>query len=46
MDVFYASAAAVWMHSDAAGRIGRGLIASDIIQTLPDIMKSVADPDR
>lgn len=46
MEVFYAAAAAVWMHSDAAGRIGRGLIASDIIAVLPDVLKSVTETDR
>lgn len=46
MDGFHAAAAAVWMHSNAADRIGRGLIASDIIAALPDVLKSVADLDR
>lgn len=45
MDVFYAAAAAVWMHSEAALRIGHGLIASDIIKALPNVLKTAADPD-
>lgn len=37
MAPFEAAAAAIWLHGDAAARIGRGLIAED----LPDVMPEV-----
>jgi ADP-dependent NAD(P)H-hydrate dehydratase / NAD(P)H-hydrate epimerase len=34
MDPFTAAAAAVWLHGDAAGRIGPGLVADDLVEAL------------
>jgi ADP-dependent NAD(P)H-hydrate dehydratase / NAD(P)H-hydrate epimerase len=34
MDPFAAAAAAAWIHGDAAGRIGPGLISEDLVETL------------
>jgi hydroxyethylthiazole kinase-like uncharacterized protein yjeF len=38
---FSASAAAVWMHGDAARRLGRGLIAEDLPQVLPSVIRGL-----
>jgi len=38
MDAFWAASAAVWIHSEAAERIGPGLIASDITSIVPNIL--------
>ncbi len=38
MPVFEASCAAVWLHSRAAMKAGRGLIASDLLETLVDVL--------
>jgi NAD(P)H-hydrate epimerase len=35
MEPFEAAAAAVWLHGDAAGRVGPGLIAEDLVEVLP-----------
>src|SRR6266536_2813956 len=35
MPAFEAAAAAVWLHADAAHRIGPGLVAEDLIVTMP-----------
>jgi ADP-dependent NAD(P)H-hydrate dehydratase / NAD(P)H-hydrate epimerase len=35
MPTFPAAAAAVWLHADAAGRHGPGLVAEDVIEALP-----------
>lgn len=35
MPAFEAAAAAVWLHGDAARRFGAGLVAEDLIDTLP-----------
>ncbi|MBV9827591.1 MAG: NAD(P)H-hydrate dehydratase [Alphaproteobacteria bacterium] len=35
MPAFEAACAAVWMHADAAHRFGAGLVAEDLIETLP-----------
>ena len=35
MDPFEAASAAVWLHGDAAARFGAGLVAEDLIETLP-----------
>ena len=35
MDPFEAAAAAVWLHGDAATRFGAGLVAEDLVETLP-----------
>jgi NAD(P)H-hydrate epimerase len=35
MHAFEAAAAAVWLHADAGGRVGAGLVAEDVIEALP-----------
>jgi len=45
MDPFYAAAAAVWMHSEAADMIGRGLIASDIVGAIPSVLDRLFEGD-
>jgi NAD(P)H-hydrate epimerase len=35
MEPFQAAAAAVWLHGDAAGRVGPGLVADDLVEALP-----------
>lgn len=39
MDVFDAACAAVWIHGDAATRFGPGLVADDLIDTLPSVLR-------
>ncbi|MXO84422.1 NAD(P)H-hydrate dehydratase [Altererythrobacter aurantiacus] len=41
MPSFEASCAAVWMHGEAGRRIGPGLIAGDIVEGLPKILKDL-----
>lgn len=41
MPTFDAASAAVWLHADAAGRFGPGLIAEDITEGLPAALRSV-----
>ncbi len=38
MDAFPAAAAAVWMHGDAAGDFGTGLLAEDLPDLLPSVL--------
>ncbi len=38
MPAFEAAAAAVWIHGEAAMKIGRGLIASDLLEHLGDVL--------
>ncbi|MBI1211563.1 MAG: NAD(P)H-hydrate dehydratase [Alphaproteobacteria bacterium] len=38
---FSAAAAAVWMHGDAARRLGRGLIAEDLPEVLPGVLRGL-----
>lgn len=45
MDPFYACAGAVWIHGEAARRIGPGLIAEDLIAMIPHVMTDLA-PDH
>ncbi len=40
MDAWEASCAAVWLHGEAAQRLGRGLLAEDLPEVLPDILNS------
>ncbi|MEK9671653.1 MAG: NAD(P)H-hydrate dehydratase [Rhodospirillaceae bacterium] len=40
MAPFRAAAAAVWLHAEAANRIGRGLIAEDIPDALPGLYRA------
>ena len=39
MDAFDAACAAVWMHGDAATRFGPGLVADDLIDQLPRVLR-------
>ncbi|MDX2287852.1 MAG: NAD(P)H-hydrate dehydratase [Hyphomicrobiaceae bacterium] len=41
MPAFEASAAAVWMHGAAASRFGPGLIAEDLPDTLPGVLRDL-----
>ena len=38
-----AAAAAAWLHGDAAGRFGPGLIAEDIPEILPESLQALRD---
>ncbi len=38
MDAFLAACAAVWLHGEAAGRFGPGLIAEDLPEGLPNLL--------
>ena len=42
MDSFDAACAAVWMHADAASRFGPGLIAEDLSEQLPAVLRALA----
>tara|TARA_B100000242_G_scaffold285294_1_gene249601 strand:- start:15942 stop:16703 length:762 start_codon:yes stop_codon:yes gene_type:complete len=42
MPPFYAACAAVWIHGEAGKRIGAGLVASDIPDKTPEILKSLS----
>ncbi|MBB5745848.1 NAD(P)H-hydrate dehydratase [Brevundimonas variabilis] len=42
MDSFDAACAAVWMHADAASRFGPGLIAEDLSEQLPSVLRGLA----
>jgi hydroxyethylthiazole kinase-like uncharacterized protein yjeF len=42
MDAFHAACAAVWMHGEAANCFGPGLIAEDIPEQLPSVIKAFA----
>jgi NAD(P)H-hydrate epimerase len=41
LDAFDASCAAVWLHGAAAGRLGPGLIAEDLPQALPEVLRDL-----
>ncbi|QYC11342.1 NAD(P)H-hydrate dehydratase [Brevundimonas nasdae] len=41
MDSFDAACAAVWMHADAANRFGPGLIAEDLSEILPAVLRDL-----
>ena len=41
MDSFDAACAAVWMHADAAARFGPGLIAEDLSEQLPAVLRAL-----
>ena len=41
MDAFDSACAAAWLHGDAAARFGPGLIADDLIETLPASLKEL-----
>jgi NAD(P)H-hydrate epimerase len=42
MEPFAAGAAAVWTHGDAAGRIGPGLVAEDLVEALTPALRDLA----
>jgi ADP-dependent NAD(P)H-hydrate dehydratase / NAD(P)H-hydrate epimerase len=44
MEPFAAAAAAVWLHGDAARRIGCGLVAEDLVETLPRALGDLLRP--
>ncbi|USG59648.1 NAD(P)H-hydrate dehydratase [Sneathiella marina] len=43
MSVFYAAAAAAWMHGEAGTSVGPGLIAEDIEEVIPAILSDLHD---
>ena len=43
MDAFYAAAAGAWLHCEAAATIGPGLVADDLPDALPQVLKKLAD---
>jgi NAD(P)H-hydrate epimerase len=42
MEPFAAAAAAVWIHGDAARRVGPGLISEDLIEVLGPVLRDLA----
>ncbi len=42
MEPFEAAAAAVWLHGDAARRIGPGLVAEDLVEALAAGLRDLA----
>ncbi|MGH7029912.1 MAG: NAD(P)H-hydrate dehydratase, partial [Stellaceae bacterium] len=42
MDPFAAAAAAVWLHGEAAGRVGAGLVAEDLVEALAPALRDLA----
>jgi ADP-dependent NAD(P)H-hydrate dehydratase / NAD(P)H-hydrate epimerase len=45
MPVFAAACAAVWLHGAAAAAFGPGLIAEDLPETLPKVLRALSGPD-
>ena len=43
LDSFAAACAAVWLHGEAANAAGPGLIAEDLPEQLPAILKALKD---
>lgn len=43
LEPFDAACAAVWLHGDAGMRFGPGLIADDLVETLPAVLRSLKD---
>jgi hydroxyethylthiazole kinase-like uncharacterized protein yjeF len=43
MAPFVAAAAAVWIHGAAASRLGSGLVAEDLVETIPMVLKDLGD---
>ncbi len=43
MPAFDAAAAAAWLHGEAATRFGHGLIAEDIAESLPGVLRDLAE---
>lgn len=46
MDTRFACAAAVWIHAEAASQFGRGMVASDLPEIIPVVMKRLAGPSH
>jgi NAD(P)H-hydrate repair Nnr-like enzyme with NAD(P)H-hydrate dehydratase domain len=46
MGAFHAANAAAWLHGEAANRYGLGLIAEDIPELLPVVLRALAGQDR
>jgi ADP-dependent NAD(P)H-hydrate dehydratase / NAD(P)H-hydrate epimerase len=46
MDAFGAAAAGVWMHGAAAGEFGPGLLAEDLPDLLPAVLRRLERPDK
>jgi ADP-dependent NAD(P)H-hydrate dehydratase / NAD(P)H-hydrate epimerase len=44
MPGFEASCAAVWLHAETGSRIGNGLIADDLIERLPEVLRDLQRP--
>ena len=42
MDAFFAAAAAVWIHGDAAAEFGPGLLAEDLPDLMPGVLRRLA----
>ncbi len=42
MEPFAAAAAAVWLHGEAAGRVGAGLVAEDLVEALASALRDLA----
>jgi hydroxyethylthiazole kinase-like uncharacterized protein yjeF len=45
MPAFAAACAAVWLHGSAAAAFGPGLIAEDLPETLPKVLRALSGPD-
>jgi NAD(P)H-hydrate epimerase len=45
MPAFGAACAAVWLHGAAAAAFGPGLIAEDLPETLPQVLRALSGPD-
>ena len=41
LDPFRAAAAAVWLHGESARAFGPGLVAEDLIETLPKVLRAL-----
>ena len=46
MPAFEAAAAAVWLHAEAARRLGPGLVAEDLVEALPAVLCSLKNRRR
>jgi NAD(P)H-hydrate epimerase len=43
MEPFVAAAAAVWVHGAVGSRFGPGLVAEDLVETVPPVLKDLRD---